>query len=1330
MSKQKLNSTNWRVTGSETMTETGWRYIYGATGYSNETLTLGTLPGAKKGDVGFIDLGLGASDKVILNKNGSYVLNLEGVEYLSATRAAKETVVDSKGKLGFTTDGSVRSITTGNGNQHIVYTGATLDSKLAMGQGYDSVLFTGDHSYDQYWAFIRRDKLQIDAYNLYSGYKVTLQDSNNIRWGAVEKIETYNSRTDGSNTFDPSRQIPGGSKPTDNSTNMNIDLRSDGQTFSDSFNLAYFNVIRYTSDNIWRGEATISNGSIFSTAGSTLVSGALNIDVIGSYRNGTHDLVVAEQSSEIVGKFRLYAFNVASGLYAQFNDVYLGTASGNSHSFSTNGEGGAEVSDRVAMYGFGGNDTLVGGHANDYLFGGQSTYDLITSPSLGGNQVTGGAGADYFGVGHTNTSGSVTGANGSGVYGGTASYLSGYATDVIQDWQAGYDTLRVLSNGVAVINGLANDGVNNLDDYVVQSMTGNNTINLRFSDATATSDQDGDGPLGGSLIALDKTKSADAWDSSQSDRDIQSITNEDDINVVNDGLIVAKGFAGDDTLLDSSGNDYLYGNAGLNQISLSAGGNDRVFADTRSGTQFVTSFTKDGGAAGDVDKVYLNTQIVEAVGGFRSGADMFAVTNNANNDFLTNGHSLDGGSGIFYNRGWNGWYNSEAYSSSGFSNGGAPSYVYQDAYGHARTLSNIYGGVFMGVGYGLSCIPFIGPALAIIPFAIGATYLAERDGHVNLTYSGTTLESGLNFLKAQYSLNTTVGIADNTSFLSFFNADYRNSQDSFAPTLEFLGLTTGTGAVRTFVTVHSDEETFVYFINSSDNAIQDNEAKLVAEINGLLTVDDFVMYDGSLDIYNFGTDPDGPIVYPPVPVLTVENNNNLGDTVDVLTGETTADSTPVMHITLEDAATLREGDVVSIYDYSISSEDPIKTFTVGSDGVDVGDIAILWEIDSALDHDSSHTYVVVLSGSDGAYSTSNYVNITIDKLGPEILDEIGYDESGYGARYSMALEDQDYVAPEVVGNDSTGLYDGIDLDHATNLSTPSIRVYLKDFQNSITDESGHAVFSNGESAEVGDTVTLHDGDDEIASVTLYSDSRVEDESGGQSSMLLDEDNWAHNSEDWGKYLNTYTNVLKDTVIDTQHYGSDWMLLDETNWPVSLDNPDALAQHGKFLSNLSYVLVPVEVSLVEGDYTLTARITDAAGNSSSGPYDLAIKVDTTDPVLDFNFDADSGGSAFTDADFSFDFTDLSGIADIQITSVTMQNTADGTNWNTETSWVGNSAVDGNSITFTNTSGSMSDTYLAGNDLDHRIQLVAVVTDYAGNVLTINDTFAFDVTGSPV
>ena len=607
-----------------------WREVYAnSSDRLNEHWTITALPNYQVNQVAYVDMGLDTPvvsnlarelDHLTLAENGTFVLNIRGVEFLDAP-LTKTVDLEVVGKEGFTTDGSFNSVKVNVGNHNIYYTGATRDSTLFMGYGWDEVLLKDhpDIPGEQYWSLIRRADGQMDAYSLFSGYRIRMEgggttwNNNNgtINYGEVDIISLRNARTGTIEHPSPGNYIP---LDGDKYLNTNIDLRTwEGAVntpFSDSFNLAYFNFIRYTSDNVWTGEATVYSKLVagsYSTPGDTKVAGATSLDVVGTNRNGTHDLIVAQQVTPIVGQFRLYAFNVASGEYNTFNDVYLGSAAADAADYHLNG---TLAKDRVALYGFDGNDVLKGGASSDYLFGGQGSYSQLAGGG-DGNQVTGGAEADYFGVGNTNSAGVVTGTNPADV--GYGAHM-GYATDVIFDWDAGtaatgVDTLRVLSNGVAVIAGL----------YGTSGMTGADTVDMRDKTPTAVSDQNGSGARGGTTAAWDSTQSLLYVYTNQDSRDLESIRNQADRSVVNDGLIVARGQGGNDVIYDSPGNDYLYGNAGTNVINMDQGGNDRVFFDSRSGRQYVADFTLSSNAdATNRDKVYLAKNVVDAFSGGES----------------------------------------------------------------------------------------------------------------------------------------------------------------------------------------------------------------------------------------------------------------------------------------------------------------------------------------------------------------------------------------------------------------------------------------------------------------------------------------------------------------------------------------------------------------------------------------------------------------------------------------------------------------------------------------------------------------------------------------
>lgn len=881
-----------------------WRYVWATySGWVNEHWTLGTSPVPLPGNVGYVDMSINNDysgtrynsilsltapadpyadprhlDWLTINPHstgtGVWVLNISGVEFVDAPLT--ETVnLEIVGKTGFTTDGSLKSLRMNVGNQDMIYTGTTRDATLFMGPGYDTVTLVDhpDIPGTQYWSLVRRADGQLDAYNLYSGYHIrmeggyqgwTASPSTIMNYGEIEKVILANYETGTTVEF-----LPGVHLPTvdDKAPQTNIDLYSyegisPAKFHTSSFNLAYFNLIRYTSNNVWVGEATIHDSNValgtegvnYSTPGDHTVTAAKygstapTLDVIGTSRNGTHDLIVAQQTTAIDGFFRLYSFDVESGMYNQFNRVYLGTSAPETVDKSTDYYGGV-IADRVALYGFGGNDVLKGGSQSDYLFGGQSLYNQLNAGETG-NQVTGGAGYDYFGVGNTNSAGAITGSN--TVIG---DWTQGYATDVIMDWDASTnrDTLVVLSNGVAVIGGL----------YGISGMAGNNVIDLRDQSAIAVSDQNGSGARGD---GWDSTKTLQYIYDNQSTRDALGITNQGDITVVNNGLIVIRGQEGNDTIYGSAGADYLYGNRGNNVINLSEGGVDRVNYDTFFGKQYVTDFTSTS------DKFYLSKNVIDSFGGTPSRAyssgggvvDASSHTYTTSTEAVRYGQGLDYLHSIFYQM-----YLANAYGAQPYN---TAEHASMDWSADLTTFG--IGSGMIGVGSALCAIPFVGWALGAPLIAAGALLDAGKIweqvapgsplgtvNHENARISSAVNFTGSYLYDLQYvngsgnAPSTTAASGSNANtdsqtFLDFFPNS--TAGDGFTPVIELnpVGINSSGGPIYAYFAVWSNNETFVYLVASDDNLIENNEAIKVAEINGHLTASDFYIYDSSVDIYN------------------------------------------------------------------------------------------------------------------------------------------------------------------------------------------------------------------------------------------------------------------------------------------------------------------------------------------------------------------------------------------------------------------------------------------------------------------------------------------------
>ena len=804
---------NWFITGNETLS-LPWKFATaGNLGRISNDWTISSLPVGGSQAVGFVDMGLHApaalaynQDRLTLTYNvlnsTTYTLSMKGVEYVHAP-LNKDISLVSVGPTGFTTDGSLVRIKTGVGNQTLHYESAARDSVVFMGAGRDAVQLNDNPFTDwtQYWALIRLTYGQVDAYNLQTGNRVRLEGGTTtfgntnryINYGEIEEIHASNGRTGQRLTFDPGRDLakdPWGI--VNRGLYDNIDLASDDldsnqqvDAYSDSFNLAYFNFIRYTSNNLYVGQATVHSGNN--------VSGAYSTPGTQS-TNGTHDLVVAEQANALDGNLRLYVRNVQVGLYNEFNAVFLGSAGDDGKDQS--GIGTDTPASRVALYGFGGNDVLKGGAGKDYLFGGSSSYSQLVAGATG-NQVWGGAGADFFGVGNTNQQGQV----------------EGVGTDVIWDWHAGTDSLRVLSNGTAIIGGL----------YGVNGLTGNNLVDLRAYAAVATSDADADGSV---------------------------LSEASDVTVINQGLIVALGRDGADVLRDSPGNDRLYGNAGDNLIDLSAGGSDRVLYDVYGGRQFVRGFDSDAASAGH-DQFLVNSRVVDAFGAHRS----LAMEARNSTGSYTNAVGYNPGTNYLHDLFYNprpGTTNADHNNTDGVFNG----------FGSDLKTFGIGVG-FYAAAVAVQFIPFVGPILSVALFSqavlLGVSS-APTPGfttqpHQNATYDGV-VDSYLTVLNNPTRQPSTVAGVDNVNvnawqFLDFFGVT--NANDGFVPVLEFTRYSGNAGldrGINGYFAVHSSHETLVYLVTSRDSLVENSEARLVAEINGELWADDFQVYDGQIDIYN------------------------------------------------------------------------------------------------------------------------------------------------------------------------------------------------------------------------------------------------------------------------------------------------------------------------------------------------------------------------------------------------------------------------------------------------------------------------------------------------
>ena len=881
----------FNITGNDTLLSP-WREVTALTPRENHHWTIAALPDYAVQQVGFVDMGLHNpmanaidEDRLTLAENGTFVLNIRGVSHIDAA-PGKTVNLEVVGRDGFTTDGSFNSVTVRVGHHEIFYTGATRDSTLFTGSGWDQLRLI-DHpgvNGTQYWAVVRRADGEVDAYSLYSGYRIRMDDggttwgnvNGRINYGEVDELYLAARNRPAGDMFNPGQNI---GNTGDRGSFDNIDL-SDGNNpaaYTDRFIAASFKSIHYATQNVHVGTAIVETFNGDTTGGTQSASR----DHIAT--NGNHHLIVDEEAVVIDGHLRLYVRDNNSGLYNRFNEVYLGTAAAeaNSNDYSTTsrnayatnqgtGQGATPVLG-TALYGFGGNDVLTGGEDVDYLFGGTSTFTTITAGgavALPGNILTGGEGGDYFGVGNisagvdgdvimtTNFTDRLSGtapspSSPSGVLSRLnldagavvrtadgADLATRVATDRITDWTAGVDYLRVLANGTAIVEGLGTtDGLGG-GGYVLDLIG-----------------------IQGERIDLSGNR------------------------VLNQGKIVTRGLGGADTLLGSTGNDWLYGNEGSNYYNVSQDGNDRIYIDQFDGSRskhYVKGFLTSG-AGDDADLVLLNKRVVDAFNSSPSFVNRTALTQNANGDYVRAQRYDDGVNFLhdpFYNP------TIAAPNSTHLSEDGQGLFVTPISPSGSDGTSGYIGLGMVIAGRALLAVPFVGPIIGGALIATGtllggAGNIVQTTPHLNATYAGN-VGAYLNVLTdTATDVPNGVLVRPNTSvdsddlavrFLDFFQGS--DAGDGYIPVVEFTAHS-GQGIYGYFA-LHSSQETFVFLVASRDNLVENGEAILVAQVNGQLTAADFAIYDGEYDIYNYGVLPD--VVLRDPSIATIADSKNPADT--------------------------------------------------------------------------------------------------------------------------------------------------------------------------------------------------------------------------------------------------------------------------------------------------------------------------------------------------------------------------------------------------------------------------------------------------------------------
>lgn len=344
--------------------------------------------------------------------------------------------------------------------------------------------------------------------------------------------------------------------------------------------------------------------------------------------------------------------------------------------------------------------------------------------------------------------------------------------------------------------------------------------------------------------------------------------NLNDSNVLNQGKVVVRGLGGTDTIIGSSGNDYLYGNDAVNYINISSGGVDRVFFDTINGKQIVSGF--DSGAD---DLFFLNKKVVDSF-----------VPGGANISLNVNSWSVTQGVGslaraVAYDSNIN-FLHSSFYGPDGYPSTNSQ---HTSADGTWNAFNSSADSMTFNIGVGmvaLSWIPIVGPILRYTGLTLGglgAAGVVPTTPHKNATYDGLVSDyvtviprsTANSKLPDDGNIWNDADEVNNYKFLDFFYAD---AGDGYLPVLELTHASNQGKGVYGYFAVHSQLETFVYLVASEDAVIENSEAIKVAEINGILDSADFVVYDGSDDIYN--QQNISPVILVKPGALTVLNNVN------------------------------------------------------------------------------------------------------------------------------------------------------------------------------------------------------------------------------------------------------------------------------------------------------------------------------------------------------------------------------------------------------------------------------------------------------------------------
>ena len=584
--------------------------------------------------------------------------------------------------------------------------------------------------------------------------------------------------------------------------------------------------------------------------------------------------------------------------------------------------------------------------------------------------------------------------------GGAVSVTS--SMDRIQDWQgAGTDTLRVLPNGEAAIEGVGSGSGLSYTASILATNGLNDLVDLRTNvtnegKITVLAGPGNDTVHGSAGFDFIRGQDGNDLINGNDGRDvIYGDAGNDTIDGGN-GDDVLLGGEGNDNLVSGTGNNFIYGGNGFNNINLTGGANDRVYIDDWRGRYNVTGFQQAN------DKIYIDNRILPTITpGFyvRKSADVGIESASIGDGEQYNPTPLLIGDALS-NVAYHGVL--DAYRTFGNgndpvgwqSNGAWTNAAHLAAEISARGVLAASANVSFGLANAFMGIPIVGPIIAAPFYVVAGLFVYDTvvsNGHRNATYGGAELNASLNIMQTPKTLNTSAGTWESSiNFTDFYNANFN---DGFAPALEVGGakrvnaamaLNGGTlsypQGIFGFATVETDDETFLYLINSKDNIITNNEARLVAQIDAKgLNASNFVFYDGAADPYN-NTPVISPL-YPEMPVISVKNASSA-----VVTSYGTTDST-TLTVTVTFTAALPVDSTVQLFAngsttaLALEPSSDRKTFTYTGAGL------------GAAGADTKYTYQAVVTNSQELSQLTDGYVVTVD-LKPPTISGVSFTDTG------------------------------------------------------------------------------------------------------------------------------------------------------------------------------------------------------------------------------------------------------------------------------------------------------------------------------------------------